>query len=286
MATVRAVGWRDSRNQYISSEPSREERWSNLAQALIVEALEAGDRWGAQQAALQWSHGVSDRWGLAKTSVWKLFKRSLVSRWFGKYDSRVFLPGWSTQSVLEYALGIPGRPVRFSVFPEDIACHSRSLRFPPEDKSQWQEILGTVANSCTIEVFPESGTADDLCFRRYSREHRSDVRYEAGLGQATYVFEAEQGKHAIVSAVLDVETFRYSRQGGTGLEVESTDRIECLLKELIRRFEETLDAKTFSICRSIGTEWIAIEGYFGTKCSADVRVVDIDLPFDIAFMGQ
>ena len=271
-------------NIRIGDEDERETLWFRFARRRIAEAIEQGDWLEARKVAYQWADGTCARLGVTRTGVWKLFKRSLVERWFGPIENRRFEPGWSVQEALEYANSCSGRSVRFSLFPEDIACHATSCCLPLGKEEHWERIIAQVDNSVAMEMFPESSTDDTICFRRYATEYGEEVVYEAGKGQAMFVFEQEQGRHPIVAATKVGHQYVYSSRVPPNGTVESADEIETKLRALIDLRDNDLARKCQSICRALGTDHVSIEGYFDPARSENLSMVDLDLPFDYAFM--
>jgi hypothetical protein len=108
-----------------------------------------------------------------------------------------------------------------------------------------------------------------------------DVVYEAGNGQATLVFESEQGVHDTIRAVKGSGTFSFdsSKSGG-----EVTEIVGYKLRRLVEVYDEFLACQSYGLCRRLGIEAISIEGYYDDAVSR-LSIVDVDLPFDVVFMG-
>jgi hypothetical protein len=107
------------------------------------------------------------------------------------------------------------------------------------------------------------------------------VIYEAGEGQASFVFEQEQGKHSTVLAWRSGVKSRYARKSG---EDGDCSAIEGKLRALIKKHENSLAMKSFCISNALGIDYLSIEGYFDPAKQDSIRIVDLDLPFDFVFM--
>ena len=274
-----------SQERYIVYDATREELWSQFANKRIAEAIAKGQWLKAQEIAMEWANGICDRLGLAKLDNWKFFRRSLVARWFGHVTSKRFLHGWSVEEALQYANRFAGRSVRFSLFPEDIACHATSYRLPVDQKERWEGIIAQADNSIAMEMFPETSTDDTICFRRYTTQFGETVFYEAGKGQAMLVFEQERGQHPVVSAMQDGGGYIYARIVPEDQHNRTALEIEAKLKSLIKTHDRRLASKCFGLCRMLGIDYVSIEGYFDLARSNKLTIVDLDLPFDFVFMG-
>jgi hypothetical protein len=253
-----------------------------LSAIRAVEKEIAKNQWSrAQDIAIGWARVICEKWGLQETLVWKIFKRSLAARWFGKVECKRFWPRWSVKEVIEYAKKFHGQSVRLSLFPEKIACHATSFILPEDRMNQWSKIIGQLDNSVAIEIFPESSTKTSVCFRRSSTLLSEEVIYEAGEGQASFVFEQEQGKHSTVVAWKPRAKFKYIRKTG---EEGDCSIIEEKLRALIKKHEKSLAMKSFCICSALGINYLHIEGYFDPLKKDSIHIVDLDLPFDLVFM--
>jgi hypothetical protein len=269
------------RRRYFTPEPSKAE--ANFAFALesITSSIACG-RWQvAQHIANEWGHDVSRSLGLPQQNVWKAFKRQLAAVWFEPPQRRVFLPEWSAADALAYARQFPDRNVRISSFPQDIACHAKSVRLPADEKDHWLATVASLDRRVLIEVFPESSSDTGICFRRFTSAFGEDVFYEAGMGQAMAVFEEEQGKHPTVFASKKCP-MRFSIRGqGPGPEIT---KIKRRLRLLIRKHDTSIQSRCSAICRRIGIDELGLEGYFNPNTENDLVVVDFDLPLDFVFM--
>jgi hypothetical protein len=273
--------------RYIIPEPSKAETWYAFCRDLISREVE-NESWEAGQTiAFEWANGICSSLGLPKVSVWKTFKRSLSAKWFGAPERQIFKPRWSVEEVLEYALRFNDRNVRASLFQKNIACHSRSYVLSKEQQKQWKSILESVDQNHLLEVFPESSSEGSLCFRSCFSGLCNDVVYEGGLGQATNVFELERGKHPVVSAQRKSgEDFVWSHNDLPYFEDSKVEIIGERMYQLIERFDNALQLKCFQLCRCVGIEWVALEGYFDPLRKGAPIIVDIDLPFDFIFMPK
>lgn len=258
-----------------------EELWFESCKKMIDEAISKKQWLKAQNIAIAWAHQICRKWNLEETEVWKFFKRSVAVRWFGEVECKRFQPGWSSGEVFEYARSFRGRSLRLSLFPKKIACHATSLRLPAGRMDQWERIIAQADNSIAIEVFLESSTSNSICFRRRSTQFGEEIVYEAGKGQAVYVFEQEQGQHPIVVARKSGTEFEFLRKS---FESKEDIEIEKKLKRLIKIHEDDLAIKSFCICSALGINYLSIEGYFDSTERDSIRIVDLDMPFDFVFM--
>jgi len=268
----------------VAYEPTREELWFQFADKRIAEAVAQGQWLKGQELAMEWANGVFDRLGLTDTGNWKLFKRSLAALGFGRVENRRFPPSWSVVEVLQYACSLEGRSVRFSLFPNDISCHAKSFRLPADRRDQWESIIARAHKSVAMEMFPEASTDDTICFRRHTDQFGETVCYEAGKGQAMFVFEQERGQHSVVSATKDGEGYIYTRIVPEEHHNRTAQEIETKLKSLVKTHDWGLASKCFRLCRMLGIDYVSIEGYFDPTRPSNVLVVDLDLPFDAVFM--
>ncbi|MGD1045082.1 MAG: hypothetical protein ABR936_07120 [Bacteroidota bacterium] len=256
-----------------------------LYSAKIIEVLYANNKISdGQRIALEWAEEISDRLELERTDNWKFFKRNLLSKWFNKPESKRFLPGWEYDEVRLYINSFKGKTLRVSKFPNNIACHSESIILSNDIKNKWHGIISEIDNSIPIEIFPESSSKKSICFRRYSTAFNEEVIYEASLGQATYAFESANGSYPIVSATKSREKYLYNNRITGKHKNKYFLTIRKKLQKLIDLYDWSLSTKSFGICRSLGMDWIAIEGYYEVDKSNDMIVVDIDIPFDFIFM--
>ena len=270
--------------KYTVYEITQEELWFQFAESRIAEAISQNQWLGAQDTANEWADIVCARLGLSNPGVWKFFKRALVAYWFGQVERRKFSPGWSVKEALEYANSFVRRSVRFSLFPKDIACHAKSFRLPADQRGEWERILVEADNSEAMEMFPEPPMDDVICFRRYTTIFGEEIHYEAGKGQAMFVFEQERGQHPVISASKKDEGYVYTRALLGSQYVEVAQDIEMKLKDLIDIHDDALASTCLSMCRALGIDYTSIEGYFDPNTPDKLLVVDIDLPFDAAFM--
>jgi len=270
--------------EYIIVDPSDEEIWFIHTQNLIAECANKKNWKAAQNLALYWAEGVCEAIGLPKTDNWKFFKRSVAYKWFGQPEHKRFLPCWTIEEAIAYAEQFPDRSIRFSVFPKDIACHAKSYRLPVENKQKWADTLLAADNTVEMEMFPEASTPNTICFRRRSSFLGEDTTYEAGKGQAMFVFEQERGMHPVISADKQVDTFVYTIFSPQSDSVSILVDIRYKLEKLIDIHDKGISAKCFGLCRKLGIGYTSIEGYFDFAQPEKYLIVDIDLPFDVVFM--
>lgn len=274
-----------SQERYAGYEATKDELWFQFAKERIAEAVAKGQLFEAQEIATEWAGGVCNRLGLPNTNNWKFFKRNLVARWFGEVEKKRFPPGWSVEEALQYANCFAGHSVRFSLFPKDIACHATSFRLPSNQREKWKSIIAQADNSIEMEMFPESSTDDTICFRRYTTRFGGEVTYEAGKGQAMFVFEQERGQHPVVLAKRKDEEYVYTRIVPAGQHNSTVQEIEDKLRNLVKTHDCGLASKCFGICRVLGIDCVPLEGYFDPTRHNKLSIVDLDLPFDFVFMA-
>jgi pyruvate,orthophosphate dikinase len=229
----------------------------------------------AREIAWKWAQEVSIRYGLTTAANWKFFKRDLAARWFGKNESRRFLPGWLTEEVVAYAEALRGAPnqTRFSVFPSTIACHAVSEVLPRTlSGEEWARRIDKVDRNSAIEVFQEQ-SSKKLCFRAVLAE--DVVRVEAGIGQAMYVFEQERGRHPVLAEQL------YPSAHDLSSSSPPLDALRDELKRFVVESGDIVAGTMLAIEADLGCGWLGIEGYYAQH--QQLVVCDIDLPFDLAF---
>ena len=139
-------------NNYVSSHIKPQDAIHSGYYRKVLSAIEIQDAEKARILALEWGDLVSDRLGIPRSNNWKIFKKTVIAKWFGKPENRRFLAGWSVKEVLEYAFFL-NTSVRFSVFPKDIACHAQSYALEKSRKDIWFDILSTVDNIDEIQMF-------------------------------------------------------------------------------------------------------------------------------------
>lgn len=271
--------------------------WTESYRRRIEGAVRRDDYDLAQRLAFEWAGLFANKFGL-RANNWKFFKRDLVGTWFGR-ENRSFDSGWSNHDVLAYADSLAPRSARISVFPADIACHAISYSLNRRERGSWNSLLDDIDKEHPVEVFPVSPLTD-LCFRLRVTGKADGIRglddrhvYEAGLGQAMYVFEAEQGQHPIVTAIFDGNGYSFGRSNAESSlyrfrnEVEQErvyQRIENGLRPLTRHNPELL-GRCQGVMGSLGIGYTNIEGYYNPENDM-YTVVDLDLPFDVAFMHK
>ncbi|MFZ5902753.1 MAG: hypothetical protein ACOYZ8_04295 [Chloroflexota bacterium] len=269
---------------YSIYDPSEEENWFSVAFKIAQDYASSGNWKTAQNIALWWGEGICDSLKIPYTDNWKFLKRALAANWFGKTQSKKFLAPWKTTDALEYALSFSDKSVRFSLFPKDIACHAVSSRLPIDRKDTWATILNTADTTIDMEMFPEASTKTSICFRRYTSAFREVTIYEAGKGQAMYVFEQERGKHSTVVASRFGADSSYEFAFSELNPSWSSKQIMRELGEFVCRFDCEISRKCFWMCRKLGIDYLSIEGYYDPLHPDGYIIVDIDLPFDVFFL--
>lgn len=253
-----------------------------LTRKRIRSKVEEGRWLEAQRIAHGWAYEICNKLGVHYDGNWKFFKRTVVAKWFGTVENKRFESGWSVDEALRYADSFPGHTVRLSLFPNDIACHAKSFRLLSSHKEEWRKIIEQVDRSVPMEIFPEASTAESICFRRFETKDKTELIYEAGKGQAMYVFEQEQGRHSIVAASRLAGKYTFSKRPGS----EDLDDIEGKLRGLIKSYNHEISRKCQRVFEVLGVDYLSIEGYFDPQRGNFLVIVDIDLPFDLAFMGH
>lgn len=263
---------------YINPEPSVIENWFSHCKNRINKSLINNDIEGAILIAYDWADFICGKIGVRNEGNWKLFKKEIIKKYFGKYFSKKFKTGWDYNDVVDFLNNFQEKDFRVSVFPKNIACRSQSLPLKVVDKNSWGDILKEIDNSHDIEVFPQASNDNSICFRRFATLFGEEIKYEVGYGQAMNVFENEQGTHQILSCSLANNIFRFYSEDNNIGELNSR------LKELIFTHNYYLQSISKLICTEIGLEWLSIEGYYQSDPLSKLLIVDIDLPFDYLFM--
>lgn len=273
------------KQRYITNNPTEEELLFQSYAEKISLAFKKKDRVRSQYLTNEWASLICDKIGIRFQGVWKFFKRDLVAHWFGSPEKKRFSAGWSVEEVFEYVSRFENRIIRFSLFPVDIACHATSHRLPLEKKNEWKKLLRKADNPLAMEIFPESSTSDSICFRRFSTLFGEDIFYEAGKGQAMYVFESEQGSHPVIIAERGEFDFSYKRIIPDNANKQTGCEIENKLRNMIKLHEGKISTRCCNICRALGIEYVSIEGYYDPKDVDRLIVLDLDIPLDVVFMG-
>jgi phosphoenolpyruvate-protein kinase (PTS system EI component)/8-oxo-dGTP pyrophosphatase MutT (NUDIX family) len=267
--------------RHLPTESNVGKRSPDVFERIVAEVHDSNHE-AAQRIALSWAHEITQQLGLEPPTVWKYFKRNLVEKWFGAGEHKRFEPGWDTEEAIAYATSHPGRKVRYSLFPSDIACHAISKPMPENaNEKEWRAELEALDHSIAMEIFPQQ-PEDNLCFRVVFQG--DEFRFEAGIGQAMYVFEQERGDHPFVQGFWDISS-KIPKVTGRHKDPQQTTQIEDGLLRLLSLYGETLLLKCRDICHRLGVRWIAIEGYYNLHNQGAPFICDMDLPQDIAFHG-
>lgn len=237
----------------------------------------------AMQLASEWAVGISGKLGDVQTGNWKFFKRDVVAYFFSGREHRRFLPGWRTSDVLEYALSLDqaGETIRYSIFPDDIACHSVSKVLDPVGgRTNWEVEINELDHELALEVFPQQRD-DQLCFRAVMSDGRMDV--EAGRGQAMYVFEKERGRHPVARGYVEIGSDSLPLRGVVVPGDEGEELLQDQLRDLLAERGSWLLRRLVVVADALGLEWVGVEGYWDSDARGEPFVCDIDLPLDLAF---
>ncbi|MES2277888.1 MAG: putative PEP-binding protein [Bacteroidota bacterium] len=239
----------------------------------VLGYLRSGKKNKAQLAAFAWARQVSTYMGLPENINWKFFKRDICHHWYGKNEFKRFAPGWQIKEVLLYGEGLGTNQIRLSVFPNDIACHSISVKLSLTDFNSWAQHLPQDAQSNWVEAFPNR-PANEVCFRSYFS--MDEYYYEFSEGQAMMAFEEQQGLHDIIR--IDCKNDILS-------QIETADTvIKPVILEFLNANVADLRLKHFDLITKLGFSQISVEGYVVRKNPIQYLIVDIDSPFDVAFI--
>lgn len=243
----------------------------------IKRAIEKNDWKLASDISLQWAQIVECKLGLQSSNNWKEFKVNLCEHYFGKNESRFFCADSSPLDIRNYYLRLLPSKVRFTVHKSDEACHSTSRRI--DDFGSIEDVIDLIRSLSygdIVKIFPESSNDQTICFRRLYEFDNNNVSYEMGFGQAYLVFENERGYHETIS--LEISHNKIQTIGSnTSLLVAG--------KQLFDEYESVLQLNSWRLCKYLGVPYVSIEGYYNHVNNLSPSVVDIDLPFDIAFFG-
>jgi len=263
---------------YNIPDPTAEEGWFSFCKNRIDKAISSKDIDYAKHIVYEWAGLICKKLNIKNDDNWKFFKRSIVKKYFGEnYIKKRFHKGWDYREVWNFIKEYPGLNFRISLFPNDIACHSESISLPQNRYTSWENILSNIDNSFEAEVFQQSSNESSICFRRLFTLS-GEVVYEAGFGQAMYVFEKEQGKHFIMSASKKDNKYVYFSKESC------PEELYLKLNDLISSYDYYLHIKCKFICTKLGIEWLSIEGYYSKENPSNLIIVDVDLPFDYVFM--
>lgn len=268
------------KQRYIIPDPTLEEVWFLFCKNRIEEAIRNKDTNKAISIVYEWTEFICEKLNIKNENNWKFFKRNIIRKYFGEnFVKKRYSKGWDYNEVLGFIQKYPFFDFRVSLFPKNIACRSRSIALHKNQYHLWENILSNIDNSCEVEVFQQTSNESSICFRRFSTLFGEIIEYEAGFGQAMYVFEEEQGKHFILSTMSknNNQYLYYS-------EKKCPDELRLKLKDLISSYDCYLHGKSKSICTKLGVGWLAVEGYYSNESPSDLVIVDVDLPFDYVFM--
>lgn len=238
----------------------------------LDECIKQKDYLNAQNVALEWAEFYARKLGIEEYDNWKIFKKSLAAKYFGsnpliriKFDSRI-------ECVQDFIDAYPKRHIRYSLHRYNTACHSKSERIDRVKLLQWlEDVKNELTAEDVIEIFPETSSDETICFRRLSVGYNNASEYEAGLGQAMYIFETERGMHEIASIM------------GSSIVLSNNEFLNDGLMSLHCHYEPYFINKTFAMSYYLGVPYVSIEGYYDSISCTKPIIVDIDLPFDKAF---
>ncbi|MFA5032774.1 MAG: hypothetical protein WC614_07125 [bacterium] len=246
----------------------------------IYDAMATRDHIKAQTIAFQWAEAICEKYGLNIPNVWKFFKRDLVTKWFGKEECKRLSPNWSIKDIQEYTKLFPDKSFRLSIFPKNIACHATNYHLSLEDKKSWDLILLNIDKSLNAEIFLDRNP-DSMCFRAFNT--LGEFYIEAGIGQAMFVFEKEQGKHPMVIATLNNERYFFIVTKMQNEYKNISYDIKRKLQLFIKLHGDLIKTKCEHLRKTLGLAYICVEGYFDASIPNIISICDIDLPPDIAF---
>jgi len=236
----------------------------------------------AQRLALEWAALIGARLSIPEASNWKFFKRDVIQCWFGRRECRRFPSGWHTEEVLQSAVQYRsyGHTVRYSLFPNTIACHAVSRALSNSEPVEvWRREIESLDHEVPVELFPQQPLSQ-VCFRAVFWGSQMDI--EAGLGQAMYLFEEERCQHPVLRAVVECGG-KWRLMGGADSVVDR--RIEDGLRQLLDRYGTWLYLRLWDMSLVLGCGWLGIEGYYDPERGGEPFVCDADLPQDLAFVG-
>jgi pyruvate, orthophosphate dikinase len=273
-------------NTYIDTsylQPSGIARTSRRIYRRIHYAQSCGAKDVAQKLALELGSLFCIRLSLPETTNWKFLKRDIIQFWFGSREFKRFPPVWSSKDVLEYAMRFrdSGRTVRYSLFPNTIACHATSevLR-NCDDIEKWRHKIDSLNHQIAVEVFPQQSESH-VCFRAVFWGSYVDI--EAGIGQAMYVFENERGQHPVLKASVD---YMGKCEFSGDKENPDVSDLKQWLGDLLDLYGMWIYLRLWDMSIVLGIPWLAIEGYYDPESKCKPFVCDADLPPDLAFVGK
>lgn len=242
----------------------------------VIAARAVGRDACAQEAALRWFASVFPLQPFPRSQNWKVLKKLLVYYLFGELEGRFFPTPWSIEEVARYirSLDDPDRATRISAFPSHISCHARS-EIVSRNLTQ-AELLAFVSSfdpNTTLNVFPQQNP-DQMCFRLVFNE--TGIAFEAGWGQAMYVFEAERGLHPIISCKASSADLLVNSGNG------ASEQLSLAVDAFLESQRDWIQAMTDVLPALLGVEQLAIEGYFDPIKKSRV-IVDMDIPLDLAW---
>ncbi len=266
---------------YYIPDPSSEENWFWFCKKRIDNVIACKNTESAIHIVYEWADLICEKLHIEKENNWKFFKRAIIRKYFGEnYLKKQFHKNWDYRDVLNFIQDYPDLNFRISIFPDNIACHSLSVSLPKNRYISWENILSNIDNSYEAEVFQQASDESSICFRRFTTLFGESINYEAGFGQAMYVFEEEQGKHSVLSATNNGTGYSYLSSNNCPKELYAK------LSDLISSYDYYLHIKCKSICSMLGIEWVSIEGYYSKENPTNLIIVDIDLPLDYVFMQK
>jgi len=152
------MSWNSTLNElYYTPDPSIEEVWFVFCKKRIEDSVKKNNLESAIKIVYEWASLICDNLHIKNEKNWKFFKRNVVRKYFGcNYINKTFKKGWGISEILLLLKGHENIDFRISLFPEDIACHSKSIALPKEKANEWRNILENIDNSCDVEVFSTS----------------------------------------------------------------------------------------------------------------------------------
>lgn len=242
----------------------------------ITSLLLSNQKKAAQDEAFNWLQEYVRSLCISTPWNWKIAKKQIAAHYFGKTPSIQLYYDSDISEGMSFILSHSDVNVRVSYHRSDTACHSESRKVCSDDLEWISQIWENMSSKDVIDIFTETSTPTSTCFRRASTQYNEAVVYEIGYGQAMYVFEAERGKHDVAG----MDSYNDERKYKNARDPVLTQH----LKTLVETHDQMLAMKTRCMCYFLGIPQISIEGYFNTSTPmATPIVVDIDLPFDVAF---
>ena len=256
------------------------EVWSKFCLEQIDKLIRDNQILEAREIAIDWGMYIQEKLHLPYTNNWKVFKRYMVEKIFGKIENKRFSVGWEVNEVWEYLKSFEGRNCRIAIFTEDKSTGATNIKLEKLNYLTWYDTIKTISNNDYIEVFPESSTDNSICFRRLSTSFGNSVLYEIGKGQARLLFEENQNNDRFITYSL------ISKEFHPLCDISKSEYLQELNEHffnLIHYHEYIYQSKCKLLLYYYNLDWLSIEGYFYPDKPKQLNIVDIEIPFDKPF---